>query len=88
MGSIGIYVEAMASSLVTFHVAANAKGLATPGMRASEGLFSCMRVAVNSQTAGTAESFAAGRANIPVLALRIRHAVHGTQIVMMLPRTC
>lgn len=44
--------KVVATPLVTLHVAANAKGLAAPGVRALEGLLARMRVAVDPERAG------------------------------------
>lgn len=60
----------MAASLVTLHVASNAKGLAAAGVRALERLLAGVGVAVNSEGAGAGEGFVAGLADVSVLALR------------------
>jgi len=62
--------EVVASALVALHVAADTKSLATPGVRALEGLLAGVRVAVDPQRAGPGEGLVAGLADVPVLALR------------------
>jgi len=63
-------LDAVAAPLVTLHVAAYAEGLAAAGLGALEGLLSRVGVAVNAETARTAESLVAGLADVPILALR------------------
>ena len=57
----------MATSLVTLHVAANAKRFATSRVWALEGLFSRVRVAVDAKAAWSAKCLVTCRADIAVL---------------------
>jgi len=69
MGAPAVVV--VAATFVTFHIAAYTEGLATSRKGALEGLFACMRVAVDAQRAGTRKGLVACWADVPVLALRV-----------------
>ena len=60
----------MTSPFMPFHITPHAERLPTSSMRAPERLFPCMAVAMNFQTARTAERLAARAAHVPVLGLR------------------
>lgn len=63
------HFEAVATPLVPLHVAADTESLSTPGVRALEWLLARVRVAMDSKTAGSAESLVAGLADVAVLTL-------------------
>ena len=77
----------MAAPFMALHIAPHAKGLSTTGVGALVRLFARMRVAMDAQTARSTEGFVASRANVSILTLRIGHAVHRIQIVVVLPHT-
>jgi hypothetical protein len=62
-------VKVVAATLVSLHVAADAEGLATPGVRTLEGLLARVRMAVDSQGTGAGEGLVAGLADVAVLRL-------------------
>lgn len=75
----------MAASLVTLHVAAYTESLTATGMWALERLLSSVRVAVDPETAGSAEGLVASRADISILALRESGSTSWVKVVVMLP---
>lgn len=77
--------EAVAATFVPLHVAADAEGLSTPGVRALEWLLASVRVAVNSKAARPAEGLVARLADVPILALWVRRPVRGVEVVVVLP---
>lgn len=77
--------KVVATPLVTLHVAANAKGLAAPGVRALEGLLARMRVAVDPERAGPRERLVACLADVAVLGLGKRRRRRGSDVVVVLP---
>ena len=75
----------MATSLVPLHVAANTEGLAASRVRALEGLLARVRVAVDSQRAGSRESLVASLADVSVLRLGEGSRRGGGDVVVVLP---
>lgn len=59
----------MAATLVPLHVASNTEGLAASRVRTLERLLARVRVAVDSQGAGSRESLVASLADVSVLRL-------------------
>ena len=57
----------MAASLVSLHVASNAKRLSAARLRTLERLFSSMAVVVDLETAWPRECFVASRTDITIL---------------------
>lgn len=78
--------KVVASPLVALHVAANAKGLAAPGVRALEGLLARVRVAVDPERAGPRERLVACLADVAVLGLGKRRRRRRGDVVVVLPR--
>ena len=77
--------KVVASPLVTLHVAAHAKGLAAPGVRALEGLLARVRVAVDPERAGPRKGLVARLADVAVLGLGKRRRRRGGDVVVVLP---
>ena len=80
-----VELEAVAAPLVTLHVAAYTESLAATGMRALERLLSGVGVAVDPETAGSAEGLVASRADISILALWESGSTSWVKVVVMLP---
>ena len=80
-----VNLDRMAAPLMTLHIAAYAESLATPGLGTLEGLLAGMRVTVNAEAAGPAESLIAGGADVTILALSVGVPRRGIQVMMMLP---
>lgn len=81
----GVDLNTMAAPFVTLHVAAHAEGFATTGLRALERLLPGVRVAVDAQAAGAAESLVASRADVAVLSLRVEVTGSRVEVVVMRP---
>lgn len=81
-------LNAVATPLVTLHVAANAECLAAARLRALERLLASVRVAVDAETARAAEGLVAGLADVTVLALGEEVTRSRVEIVVVLPRDC
>lgn len=75
--------DSVATPLVSLHVAANAKGLATAGVGALEGLFASVRVAVDSEAAWPTESLVASRADVAILALGEQGHLRRVKVVVV-----
>jgi hypothetical protein len=80
-----IELEAVAAPLVTLHVAAYAKSLTAAGMWALERFLSGVGVAVDPETAGSAEGLVASRTDISILALWKSCSTGWVEVVVMLP---
>jgi hypothetical protein len=75
----------VATSLVSLHVAAHAKGFATSRLRALVGLLACVTVAVDAQAAWPREGLVASRADVAVLGLRKLRLAGSADVVVVLP---
>lgn len=62
-------IKAVATALVTLHVAPDTEGLAASVVGALERLLAGMRVAVDAKRAGPGKGLVAGRANVTILRL-------------------
>ena len=61
----------MATTLVAFHVAPDAEGLATTGDWALEGFLASVGMAVDAKRTGTREGLVARLADVSILTLRV-----------------
>lgn len=59
----------VAASLVSFHVASDAKRLATAGLRTLVGLLACVTVTVDAEATWPREGLVTGRADVSILRL-------------------
>jgi hypothetical protein len=75
----------VAASLVSFHIAPNAKGLSATGVRAFEWFLASVAVAVDAQAAGSREGFVAGRADVAILRLGKCGLAGSANVMMVLP---
>lgn len=89
-GSAAVVFVVVAAALVALHVAADAEGFATAGVRALERLLARVRVAVDSQRARARERLVARLAHVSVLRLRERRCRRRRDVVVVLPwiRSC
>lgn len=78
--------KAVATPLVTLHVASDTEGLSAPGVWALEGLLASVRVAVNPQGAGTRKGLVASLADVAILRLGEGCGGGRSNVVVMLPR--
>lgn len=75
----------MAATFMALHIAADAKGFATAGMCASEGLLARMAVRMDAQAGWSRECLVTCPAHISVIVLRICCRRRLREVMMMLP---